>query len=143
LGDSAHRETERFQTQTESATVRTAAKFTVAAGGTPPLTYQWHENFAANHLTWPNDQNCGNYSFHLAQSTLLKILTFILARAYIFFGAPLYVQVKLDSRTIVALYRNCTGVRRAAAADVRLGLACRHTRLDLFQMGGRHPLCDC
>jgi beta-galactosidase len=51
-----------------------------------------NDSSAASHLTM-NGQNYGNYSFTLAQSTLLKIPTFISARAYISLGAPLYVAV--------------------------------------------------
>ncbi len=48
---------------------------------------------AANHLTAPNGKAYGNYSFSLAQSTLLKLPILTSARAYISLGAPLYVQV--------------------------------------------------
>jgi beta-galactosidase len=59
---------------------------------------------AANHLTGPNGQNYGNYSFTLAQSKLLKIPTFISARAYISLGNPLYVQVNGDGNGNVTGY---------------------------------------
>ena len=59
---------------------------------------------AANHLTGPNGQNYGNYSFTLAQSKLLKIPTFISARAYISLGNPLYVQVNGDDNGNVTGY---------------------------------------
>jgi beta-galactosidase len=59
---------------------------------------------AANHLTGPNGQNYGNYSFTLAQSTLLKIPTFISARAYISLGAPLHVQVNGNANGAVTGY---------------------------------------
>lgn len=44
-----------------------------------------------------NGKSYGNYSFTLAQSTILKIPTFRSARAYISLGAPLYVQVNGDA----------------------------------------------
>lgn len=59
---------------------------------------------AADHLTGPNGQSYGNYSFTLAQSKLLKILTFISARAYISLGNPLYVQVNGDPNGNVTGY---------------------------------------
>ncbi len=51
---------------------------------------------AANHLTAANGTGYGNYSFTLAQSTLLKLPLLTSARAYISLGAPLYVQVYAD-----------------------------------------------
>jgi beta-galactosidase len=59
---------------------------------------------AANHLTGPNGQSYSNYSFTLAQSKLLKIPTFISARAYISLGNPLYVQVNGDGKGNVTGY---------------------------------------
>jgi beta-galactosidase len=59
---------------------------------------------AANHLTGPNGQSYGNYSFTLAQSKLLKIPTFISARAYISLGNPLYIQVNGDGNGNVTGY---------------------------------------
>jgi hypothetical protein len=55
-----------------------------------------NDSSAANHLT-KNGQNFGNYSFTLAQSKLLKIPTFIAARAYISLGEPLYIAVHSDA----------------------------------------------
>ncbi|MBB6143569.1 hypothetical protein HNQ77_001518 [Silvibacterium bohemicum] len=59
---------------------------------------------AANHLTGPDGKSYGNYSFTLAQSTLLKIPTFQSARAYISLGNPLYVQVNGDGNGNVTGY---------------------------------------
>ena len=56
------------------------------------VDFTMQDSSAANHLT-KNGQNFGNYSFTLAQSTLLKIPTFLSARAYVSLGEPLYVQV--------------------------------------------------
>ena len=52
---------------------------------------------AANHITASNGQAYGNYSFTLAQSTLLKLPLLTSARAYVSLGAPLYVQVFGDA----------------------------------------------
>ena len=59
---------------------------------------------AANHLIGPSGQSYGNYSFTLAQSKLLKIPTFISARAYVSLGNPLYVQVNGDGKGNVTGY---------------------------------------
>jgi len=67
------------------------------------VDFTMKDSTAANHLT-QNGQSYGNYSFTLAQSTLLKIPTFISARAYISLGAPLYVQVNGDSNGNVVGY---------------------------------------
>ena len=82
-----------------------------ATGGFAYLTssgaivdFTMSDSSASNHLTGPNGQNYGNYSFTLAQSTLLKIPTFISARAYISLGAPLYVQVNGNANGDVTGY---------------------------------------
>jgi beta-galactosidase len=61
-----------------------------------------NDSAAESHLTGPNGQSYGNYSFTLAQSALLKIPTFISGRAYISLGAPLYIQVNSDGNGNVA-----------------------------------------
>ncbi len=61
------------------------------------------DSSASNHLT-QGGKNYGNYSFTLAQSTLLKIPPFGSARAYISLGAPLYVQVNGDANGNVTGY---------------------------------------
>jgi hypothetical protein len=68
------------------------------------VDFTMNDSSASNHLTGPNGQNYGNYSFSLAQSTLLKIPTFISARAYISLGAPLYVQVNGNANGVVTGY---------------------------------------
>ena len=55
------------------------------------------DSTASNHVTAPNGQAYGNYSFTLAQSTLLKLPIITSARAYISLGAPLYVPVYANS----------------------------------------------
>ncbi len=60
------------------------------------IDFTLSDSSAANHVTSASGQNFGNYSFTLAQSTLLKIPTIQSARAYISLGAPLYVQVNGD-----------------------------------------------
>jgi hypothetical protein len=72
-------------------------------GGTI-VDFTLNDASASNHVTGPNGQSYGNYSFTLAQSTLLKIPTFISARAYISLGAPLYVQVNGDGNGNVTGY---------------------------------------
>jgi beta-galactosidase len=67
------------------------------------VDFTLNDSTATNHLT-KNGQNYGNYSFSLAQSKLLKIPTFISARAYISLGEPLYIQVNGDSNGNVAGY---------------------------------------
>jgi beta-galactosidase len=67
------------------------------------VDFTLNDSAATNHLT-KNGQNYGNYSFSLAQSKLLKIPTFISARAYVSLGEPLYVQVNGDGKGGVAGY---------------------------------------
>ena len=67
------------------------------------IDFTVNDSSAANHLT-TNGQNYGNYSFTLAESTLLKIPPFISARAYISLGAPMYIQVNGDGNGNVAGY---------------------------------------
>ncbi len=67
------------------------------------VDFTLNDSAATNHLT-KNGQNYGNYSFTLAQSKLLKIPTFISARAYISLGEPLYIQVNGDGNGNVAGY---------------------------------------
>lgn len=67
------------------------------------IDFTLNDASAPNHLT-KNGQNFGNYSFTLAQSKLLKIPTFISARAYISLGEPLYVQVNGDANGNVTGY---------------------------------------
>ncbi len=55
------------------------------------------DSTASTHVTAPNGQSYGNYSFTLAQSTLLKLPLITSARAYISLGSPLYVPVYADS----------------------------------------------
>ena len=59
---------------------------------------------ASGHLTGPDAKSYGNYSFTLAQSTLLKLPILTSARAYISLGAPLYAQVYADSKGTVNGY---------------------------------------
>ena len=59
---------------------------------------------AGNHLTAPNGKGYGNYSFTLAQSTLLKLPILTSARAYVSLGAPLYVGVNSDGNGNVGGY---------------------------------------
>jgi beta-galactosidase len=75
----------------------------LAADGTI-VDFTLNDSNASGHLTGPDGKNYGNYSFTLAQSTLLKIPTFISARAYISLGAPLYVQVNGDGNGNVTGY---------------------------------------
>ena len=82
-----------------------------ATGGFAYLTpagaivdFTMNDSSASNHITGPNGQNYGNYSFTLAQSTLLKIPALISARAYISLGAPLYVQVNGNANGAVTGY---------------------------------------
>ena len=63
-----------------------------------------NDSAAAGHLT-KNGKNYGNYSFTLAQSKLLKIPTFLSARAYISLGAPLVCSGKWGQQ------RQCNWVR--------------------------------
>ena len=72
-------------------------------GGTV-VDFTVNDAAAGNHLTGPNGQSYGNYSFTLAQSKLLKIPTLISARAYISLGNPLYVQVNGDGNGNVTGY---------------------------------------
>ncbi|WP_263366512.1 beta-1,3-glucanase family protein [Edaphobacter bradus] len=67
------------------------------------IDFTLNDSSATGHLA-KNGQNYGNYSFTLAQSKLLKIPTFISARAYISLGEPLYVQVNGDGKGGVAGY---------------------------------------
>jgi hypothetical protein len=67
------------------------------------VDFTLNDSAATNHLT-KNGHNYGNYSFTLAQSKLLKIPTFISARAYISLGEPLYVQVNGDGNGGVSGY---------------------------------------
>lgn len=67
------------------------------------VDFTLNDGAATNHLT-KNGQNFGNYSFTLAQSKLLKIPTFISARAYVSLGEPLYVQVNGDGNGNVVGY---------------------------------------
>ena len=68
------------------------------------VDFTLNDSSAANHLTGPNGQNYGTYSFTLAQSKLLKIPTLISGRAYISLGNPLYVQVNGDANGNVTGY---------------------------------------
>ncbi len=69
------------------------------------VDFTMNDSSAANHLTGPNGHAYGNYSFTLAQSTLLKIpAAFTSARAYISLGAPLYAQVNGNSNGQVTGY---------------------------------------
>jgi beta-galactosidase len=64
------------------------------------VDFTLNDSAAANHLTGPNGQAYGNYSFTLAQSTLLKIpAAFTSARAFISLGAPLYAQINGNAAT--------------------------------------------
>jgi hypothetical protein len=65
------------------------------------VDFTLNDSAATNHLT-KNGKNYGNYSFTLAQSKLLKIPTFISARAYVSLGEPLYIQVNGDGNGNVA-----------------------------------------
>ncbi|MCU1248028.1 MAG: coagulation factor 5/8 type domain protein [Edaphobacter sp.] len=67
------------------------------------VDFTLNDSSAANHLTH-GGKNYGNYSFTLAQSTLLKIPPFGSARAYISLGAPLYIQVNGDASGNVTGY---------------------------------------
>jgi beta-galactosidase len=67
------------------------------------VDFTLNDSSAAGHLT-KNGQNYGSYSFTLAQSKLLKIPTFISARAYISLGQPLYVRVNGDTNGNVTGY---------------------------------------
>ena len=67
------------------------------------IDFALNDSSAIGHLT-KNGQNYGNYSFTLAQSKLLKIPTFISARAYISLGEPLYIQINGDGNGGVAGY---------------------------------------
>jgi beta-galactosidase len=78
-------------------------KFGYLTPGGTIVDFTLNDSTATNHLT-KNGQNYGNYSFTLAQSKLLKIPTFISARAYISLGEPLYVQVNGDGNGGVAGY---------------------------------------
>ena len=51
------------------------------------------DSSAANHLTGPDGNAYGNYSFTIAQAALLKLPPITSARAYISLGAPLYMAV--------------------------------------------------
>jgi beta-galactosidase len=78
-------------------------RFAYLTPGGTIVDFTLNDSSAPGHLT-QNGQNFGNYSFTLAQSTLLKIPTFISARAYISLGAPLYVQVNGDGNGNVTGY---------------------------------------
>ncbi len=67
------------------------------------VDFSMNDSSAAGHLT-KNGRNYGNYSFTLAQSKLLKIPTFISARAYISLGEPMYIQVNGDASGNVVGY---------------------------------------
>jgi hypothetical protein len=67
------------------------------------VDFTLNDSAATGHLT-KNGKNYGNYSFTLAQSKLLKIPTFISARAYVSLGEPLYIQVNGDGNGNVAGY---------------------------------------
>ena len=79
-------------------------KYAYLTPGGAIVDFTMNDSTAANHLVGPNGQSYGNYSFTLAQSTLLKIPTFISARAYISLGAPLYVQVNGNGNGTVTGY---------------------------------------
>ncbi len=51
------------------------------------------DSSAANHLTGPDGNAYGNYSFTIDQAPLLKLPPITSARAYISLGAPLYMAV--------------------------------------------------
>jgi hypothetical protein len=78
-------------------------RFAYLTPGGAIVDFTLNDSTASGHLT-QNGQNFGNYSFTLAQSSLLKIPTFISARAYISLGAPLYVQVNGDGNGNVTGY---------------------------------------
>jgi beta-galactosidase len=67
------------------------------------VDFTMNDSSAPNHLT-KNGENFGNYSFTLGQSKLLKIPTFISARAYISLGEPLYIAVHGDASGNVTGY---------------------------------------
>ncbi len=68
------------------------------------IDFTMADSTANSHLTAPNGKAYGNYSFSLAQSTLLKLPILTSARAYVSLGSPLYVQVNGDSSGNVTGY---------------------------------------
>ncbi|MGI4828982.1 MAG: discoidin domain-containing protein [Janthinobacterium lividum] len=89
------------------------------------------DSSASGHLT-QNGQNFGNYSFTLAQSTTLKIPTFISARAYISLGAPLYVSVYADGGGNVTGY---AGPNPQNASDPNI-----NTHLDWYEFNNNNGI---
>jgi hypothetical protein len=81
----------------------TSGKFSYLTPDGTIVDFTVNDSAATGHLT-KNGQNYGNYSFTFAQSKLLKIPTFISARAYISLGQPLYVQVNGDGNGNVTGY---------------------------------------
>ena len=75
----------------------------------------------------------GNYSFTLAQSTLLKIPTFISARAYISLGAALYVQVNGDGSGNVTGY---AGPNPQNPTDPNINM-----HIDLYEFNNQDGIC--
>ncbi len=79
-------------------------KFGYLTPGGAVIDFTVNDSTAAGHINSASGQSFGNYSFTLAQSTLLKIPTLISARAYISLGSPLYVQVNGDGNGNVTGY---------------------------------------